>query len=159
MKRFLAAACLALPLLSLPTLASAFPFFPSEQQAYDVLDSSGYALNANVTPPVQRIDVVNMLWNPNSTGGAAGLTPTSVVVAFDNGGAKPCYSTTLAFEGAATVLAGTGLPCATAIASVSVTPVAGPAGAVYAAPTAYATDPNFYASQLVLTNATSPVFE
>ncbi len=109
--------------------------------------------------PIQRIDVVNMLWNQNGTGGAAGLSPTSVVVAFQNGGAKPCFTTTLAFQGATTVLAGTGQACVAAVTSVDVTPVAGPAGTVYATPASVAITSTFYATQVIINNKTDPIFD
>lgn len=110
--------------------------------------------------PVQRIDVVNMLWNPNGTAGAQGLSPTSVVVAFNNGGAKPCFTTTLAFQGSTTVLAGTGQACVAKVTTVTFTPVAGPAGTVYATPGS-ATNINgaFFTTQLIVGNGTDPQFD
>lgn len=109
--------------------------------------------------PIQRIDVVNMLWNPNGTGSVAGLTPTSVVVAFNNGGSRPCFSSTLLFQAGVTVLAGTGQPCVAAITTVTVTPVAGPGGLVYAAPSPISITGSYYSNQLIITNLTDPVFD
>ena len=109
--------------------------------------------------PIQRIDVVNMLWNPGGTGGAAGMTPTSVIVAFNNGGSRACFTSTLLFQAGVTVLAGTGQPCVAAITSVTVTPVAGPAGLVYAAPSAVSINGSYYTNQLIISNQTAPVFD
>lgn len=109
--------------------------------------------------PIQRIDVVNMLWNPNGTGGVPGLTPTSIVVAFNNGGSRACVTTTLAFQGATTVLAGTGQACTAAITSVSITPIAGPAGTVYAAPADIPITNSYYATQIIINNKTDPIFD
>src|SRR5438445_5608750 len=108
---------------------------------------------------IQRIDVVNLLWNQNGTSGIPGLTPTSVVVAFNNGGAKPCYTNTLSFQGATTVLAGTGQVCIAAVTSISVTPVAGPAGTVYAAPSNFAITGSYFATQIIINQLTAPTFD
>lgn len=109
--------------------------------------------------PVQRIDVVNMLWNPSATGGAAGLTPTSVVVTFNNGGSRPCFTSTLLFQAGVTVLAGTGQPCVAPVTTITVTPVAGPAGLTYAALTGVSINSAYYSSQYIVTNQTAPVFD
>ena len=115
---------------------------------------------ANVTvTPIQQISVTNMLWNANGTGGAPGMTQTSVVVAFNNGGSHPCYTTTLAFEGYYNLSVGTGLSCVAAVTSVSFTPVAGPAGAVYTAPTNTSINGSYYTSQLIVSDNTDPVFD
>ena len=115
--------------------------------------------HAFAAAPIQRIDVVNMLWNQNATAAAPGLTPTSVLVAFHNGGGTPCFTTTLAFQGSTTVLAGTGQTCVAAITTVSVTPVAGPAGTVFATPSAVAITSTYYASQIIVNNKTDPIFD
>jgi hypothetical protein len=109
--------------------------------------------------PIQRIDVVNMLWNPNGTSGVAGLSPTSVIVAFNNGGVKPCSTTTLAFQGAVTVLAGTGQACVAAITSVTITPVAGPAGTVYSALPDTPITSSHYTTQIMINNKIDPIFD
>ncbi len=109
--------------------------------------------------PIQRIDVVNMLWNPGGTGGVAGLTPTSVVVAFNNGGSRPCFTSTLLFQAGVTVLAGTGQPCVAPVTTITVTPVAGPAGLAYAALSPISINGAYYTNQYIITNQTAPVFD
>ena len=109
--------------------------------------------------PIQQIYVSNMLWNQNATAAAQGLTPTAVVVAFHNGGASACFTTTLAFQGATTILVGTGQPCVAAVTTVSMTPVAGPAGTIYATPTAAAVPGANYSTQILIDNKTDPIFD
>jgi hypothetical protein len=109
--------------------------------------------------PIQQVNVTNMLWNANATSGVPGITPTSIVANFYNGGTKPCFTITIAFKGSTTVQAGTGLPCVTAITSVSFTPVAGPVGAVYTTPPDTAINGSYYTTQLIVQNGTDPVFD
>lgn len=109
--------------------------------------------------PLQRIDITNMLWNHNATDRAQGLTPTSVTLSFRNGGAKPCFTTNVAFQAGATVLSGTGQPCVAAITSISVTPIAGPAGAVYAAPEDIQINASYFVTQIILSNKNDPIFD
>jgi len=128
--------------------------------ALTALSTIAVAADNHVAGTLQRIDVVNMLWNPHSTGAAPGLSPTSVVVAFANGGAKPCFTTTLAFEGATTVLSGPGQACVAAVTSVTITPVTGPAGQVFATPSGPTNiDGSYYATQMIITDSTDPVFD
>ena len=108
---------------------------------------------------IQQISITNMLWNPNGTGGAAGLTQTSVVAAFNNGGSHPCYTTTLAFQGFINVQVGTGQACVAAVTSVSLTPVAGPAGTVYAAPSDVSINGLYFTNQIITDDNTDPVFD
>lgn len=121
--------------------------------AVDQLTKSGTA------SPIQEITVSNMLWNQNATGGLPGLTPSSIVVAFKNGGAKPCYSTTLAYKSAITILVGTGQPCVAAVTTISVTPVMGPAGTVYAVPSDIVVNGIYYMNQILISNGTDPLFD
>jgi hypothetical protein len=108
--------------------------------------------------PTQQIDVVNMLWNTNATSGAAELTQTSVIVAFNNGGAKPCATSVVAFQGVTTVLAGAGQACVAPITSISLTPVTGPAGLIYSAPADTTISGTLYATQIIVDGKTDPVF-
>lgn len=108
---------------------------------------------------LQQIYILNTLWNQNATGGVRGLTPTSVVVAFNNGGSKPCYTTTLAFNQATTILVGTGEACVAEVLTVSITPVAGPAGMVYATPTPVTLNGSYYSTEITLTDNADPIFD
>jgi hypothetical protein len=108
---------------------------------------------------IQQINVTNVLWNPNGTAGAPGMTQTSVLVSFHNGGAKPCFTTTLAYDGMTTVLVGSGQACVAAVTSVSFAPVAGPSGNVYAAPTDVTIDGSYFVTQMLIDNGTDPVFD
>lgn len=112
-----------------------------------------------IAAPIQRIDVVNTLWNPNATGGAQGLTPTAVTLSFNNGGAKPCFVITIPFDGATTAYAGTGQSCVAKISSVSIAPVAGAGGTVFAAPADVVINPAFFETQITLSDQTDPVFD
>jgi hypothetical protein len=138
----------------------------------------GISVRANAAPvPVQRIDVINMLWNP--TAGATGLTPTSVLLKFfpKSNSSTPCFTVTLPFEGSSTFFAGTGFACTTAVGSMSVTPVANPVlgtTAVYAPIASYTlvsaaapspgTDGGAFSTQLMIEqkagtgSGTAPVF-
>lgn len=109
--------------------------------------------------PIQRIDVVNMLWNQNGTGATPGITPTAIIVSFNNGGLKPCFTITLPFQGSTTVFAGPGQICINAITSVNFAAVAGPAGTVYSAPTPLNINGAYYSSQIIVNDATDPVFD
>jgi hypothetical protein len=108
---------------------------------------------------IQQITVNNMLWNNNSPSQKPGLTPTSIVVAFNNGGANPCFKTTLAFQGSVTVKVGQGQPCIAAVTSVSFAPVAGPVGAVYATPANEPVNGAYFTTQMLVENGTDPVFD
>ncbi len=121
--------------------------------------ASNQIQNTNNQAPIQQITVTNMLWNSNATGGVQGLTPTSVTVAFNNGGAKPCFTTTLAFEGLTNVTVGSGQLCGAAVTSVTITPVAGPAGTVYATPSPASINGSYFATQILLGDGTDPVFD
>ena len=113
-----------------------------------------------VANPNQRVDVVNMLWNPNATNGVPGVTQTQVNVAFNNGGAKACQNANLLFEGAVTVLSGVGQVCVAPITSVTVTPIAGPVGLVFAAPGSnFPITSTYYASQFIVTDGGDPLFD
>lgn len=115
-------------------------------------------LFALANAPIQRIDVVNLLWN-NTAGGDGGLTNTSVTVAFNNGGVKPCFTTTLPFQGAITVSAGIGQACVAPINDIAITPLAGPIGLVYQAPASAAITTSYYSTQLVIEQFTAPIFD
>jgi|GEM_PF-4935737 len=119
------------------------------------------AMSATVcaaSAPIQRIDVSNLLSSGGSGSGDATLT--AVEISFDNGGATPCYTTTLAFSGTVTVYAGADEACVAPIQWITVTPIAGPVGLVYEAPL-YPTviDKEFYLAQLVVTQDTPPTFD
>ncbi len=108
---------------------------------------------------IQEITITNTLWNEHATGGAAGLTKTSIIAAFNNGGNTPCFTTTLAFDGSTTIQVGIGQPCVAAVTSIAITPVAGPAGTVYAAPANVTIDGSNFATQIVVADGTDPVFD
>ncbi len=114
-------------------------------------------LFALANAPIQRIDVVNLL--SNNIGGSSGLTDTNVVLAFSNGGSTPCFTTTLAFKAAVTVLAGIGQACVAPISDIAITPLAAPIGLVYVAPTDPSITTGFYSSQMVISQLTPPVFD
>lgn len=108
--------------------------------------------------PIQRIDVVNLLSNGGSV-----ITQTPVVITFTSGGASSCFSTTLAYQGAITVLAGAGQPCVTAITNIIITPIANPLGfaLAYDDQSAPSSDINtsFYSTQMLVNQKTPPVFD
>lgn len=107
-----------------------------------------FAANA----PIQRIDVVNLL-------GAGGSVPTSVTVAFENGVATPCFTTTLPYQGTITVWAGAGQTCGLPIINVVVTPASGAGGTVYSSPNPVAVSSNYYLTQLAISQNTAPIFD
>lgn len=112
-------------------------------------------LFATANAPIQRIDVVNMLSNNGSQ-----VTQTSVVLAFENGGSTPCFTTTLAFQAATTVWAGTDQACGAGITGVTISPVAGPAGiVVYNAPTPPTLNSSLYSTQMIISQNTAPLFD
>lgn len=118
------------------------------------------AISANVfasnNAPIQRIDVANMLWN-NVAG--ATMTQTPVVVAFENGGTTPCTSVTIPFNGFVVVWAGIGQACISPITSITITPVVSPGmGTVYAAPNSTTINSSYYSTQVIINQATAPVF-
>lgn len=97
--------------------------------------------------PIQRIDVIDLL----GTGGAV----TAVTVAFNNGGASPCFTANLPFQGAVSVLSGIGQSCVAPVNSIVVTTV----GDVYDnTPMYYSIDTSFYLAQMTITELTAPVF-
>lgn len=110
-----------------------------------------FAANA----PIQRIDVVNILGNSSG-----GVTETPVVLSFDNGGSAPCFTTTLAFQGATTLWAGIGQSCVSAVTSLTVTPIAGSgSGTVYVAPPISTINNTFYSAQITIAQNTPPQFD
>lgn len=114
-------------------------------------------LFATANAPIQRIDVVNMLWN-SAGGGSGGLTPTPVTIAFQNGGARPCFTTTLRFLGTATVWVGIGQPCVTAVTSAVITPSG--TNPVYSAPEAPTViNGTLYSTQITISQALAPTFD
>lgn len=113
-------------------------------------------LCAAANAPIQRIDVVNILGTPGSS-------QTDVVVNFYNDGVStPCYTAKLPFNGAATVLVGTGYNCAALVNTLSVTPKSGPIGTLptYEAPIypTYISTTN-YLNQITVSENTPPVFD
>ncbi|MFT4060449.1 MAG: hypothetical protein QM652_12980 [Legionella sp.] len=109
------------------------------------------ALAANA--PIQRVDAVNML-------GISNGSATSVVVSFYNGVSTPCYTKTLAYLGAITVLSGVGQACVSPITSVNVTPVAGSFGATYETPVTPTSISNTqYSTQITISQNTPPVYD
>lgn len=122
-----------------------------------VLAASG-SLFAAGNAPVQRIDVVNLLSSGGTSPGDSTLT--AVEVSFDNGGAEPCMTATLAFQGEITVYAGADEECVAPISLVTVTPIAGPLGLVYQAPAAPTViSRGYYATQMVVNQSSPPVFD
>ncbi len=115
-------------------------------------------LFALANAPIQRIDVVNLLWN-SAVGGNGGLSNTAVTVAFNNGGLKPCFTTTLPFQGSITVWAGIGQTCVAPINDIAITPIAGPLGLVYQAPADSTITTTYYSTQMVIGQFTAPVFD
>lgn len=69
----------------------------------------------------QSIHVVNLLANTNLAD--SGMTPTAVIVKYYNGGANPCWTTTLKFHEDTAVHAGPGLGCVAKIDQITVTPI------------------------------------
>jgi hypothetical protein len=108
------------------------------------------------TPPIQRIDIVNMLWN--TTAGSAGATKTAVTIDLSIDGINPCLSMTLPVLSTTTVLAGTGESCSTSVKFVQITPIAGASGVVYATPSALTLAPEKFSAQLIITEGTAPIF-
>jgi hypothetical protein len=112
--------------------------------------------------PIQRIDVVNLLWN-SAIGGSGGVTPTSVQVVFQNSNPKPCLTTTLPFQGAITVWAGIGQTCVTPVTSVTITPVASVSSPVpvYVAPANPTTSisSTYYSTQIMVSQNIAPIFD
>jgi hypothetical protein len=100
--------------------------------------------------PLQQIQVANMLYNQDAT--AIGVTATSVTVKFfAAGGATPCQTVTLPFQGVQTVLTGTGNACTAKVATIQVAPVASPTvGALYTAPATYTVTGTDYDIQLMI---------
>ena len=117
-----------------------------------------FAANA----PIQRIDVANLLWN-SAIGGSGGITPTSVQVVFQNNNPKPCYTTTLPFQGAITIWAGIGQTCVTPVTSITITPIASTSSPipVYSAPTNPTTIINsgYYSTQVIISQFIAPTFD
>ena len=97
--------------------------------------------------------MVNLLSNNG------GITSTAVVVAFENGGSAPCFTTTLAFQGAITVWAGIGQACVTTVTSITITPVAGLGGMIYEPPNDLTINGLLYSTQIVISQNTAPVFD
>ncbi|CEG56356.1 hypothetical protein [Legionella fallonii] len=115
-------------------------------------------LFALANAPMQRIDVVNLLWN-SAVGGNGGLTNTAVTLSFYNGASKPCFTTTLQFQGAVTVWSGVGQNCVAPVTDIAITPIAGPIGLVYQAPADSIISTSYYSTQLVVGQFTAPVFD
>ncbi|MDI1351970.1 MAG: hypothetical protein PSV35_04255, partial [bacterium] len=55
--------------------------------------------------PIQRIDIMNTLWN------LAAITQTAVAISVSNGQDIPCFTTTLDFQRSITIWAGIGQAC------------------------------------------------
>lgn len=113
-------------------------------------------LFALANEPIQRIDVVNTLGTPGS------VTPTPVSIAVSNGGSAPCFTTTLHFHKATTILVGVGNPCITPVNSISVTPLTseGGQGVMYNTPSFPTTiNGTLYSSQITISESSSPAFD
>lgn len=108
---------------------------------------------AAVNSPIQRIDVVNSLWN-----GTGVLTQTAVIISFNNGGAEPCFTTTLAYQASATLWAGAGQACTTAVTSATITPVNSIFDGLYQIPASTLINSNRYLTQMIINQNTAPVF-
>lgn len=113
------------------------------------------------TAPVQRVDVVNLLAHSKS---APGVTASPVTVKFftSTSATTPCATSTLPYDGATSIFAGTGLACTTAITNISVTPLVGPGNIVaYSALTGSGgnfTATGKFSTQLEIIEGTAPTF-
>jgi hypothetical protein len=124
--------------------------------ALGVLIASARLFAGNV--PIQRIDVANLL--SNTTGGASGASVTSVVVDFLNGGATPCFTTTLAFQGTVSIWAGIGQTCIAPITSIAITPLPSALGLIYDTPASpFTINGSFYSAQITIIQGTAPTFD
>lgn len=113
------------------------------------------AFTSNVAAALlQQIQVANMLYNQDATNSNPGLTTCPVLVKFFTSGATTaCYTTTVPYQGAISVATGAGQPCGTAVAVISLTPVAAPnIGTLYTAP-ANVTLNTDYTQQLLIQQA------
>jgi hypothetical protein len=117
-----------------------------------LLATQMFAANA----PIQRIDIVNLLWN--DVAGVPGSTDTPILIAFYNGGTIPCYTTTVPFRAAITVWAGIGQACITPVSDLTITPVANPV--VTYAPAVIATlSGGYYVTELTVSQNSPPLFD
>lgn len=106
----------------------------------------------------QVIQIVNFLAN---TGIASpGMTPTSVKLEFfNNASGKPCWTTTLAYQGDFTIRTGTGQNCSTPIHTITVTPiVVATLLQTYDGPVDVTIDITKYSNQITLQQNNAPVF-
>lgn len=115
-------------------------------------------LFALANAPIQRVDVVNQLWN-NLAGGDGGLTNTAVILTFNNGGLSPCFTTTLAFQASITVLAGIGQACVSPVTDITITPLETAIGLVYQMPPDITLYAQYYSSQILISQLSPPVFD
>ncbi|KTC79110.1 hypothetical protein [Legionella cherrii] len=110
--------------------------------------------------PIQQIDIANLL--ANNVGGSGGATETAVNVAFLNGGALPCYTTTLAYQAATSIRAGIGQTCQAPITSITLTPIANSngLGTIYETPLyPVMVDSRYYSTQITISQNTAPTFD
>lgn len=111
--------------------------------------------------PVQRIDIVNNLWN-ELAGGDGGQTRTSVKIELDNGDASPCFTKIMPFQSNITVYAGIGQLCVNKVVAITITPDSGPGTLEpsYNPPaTPTAIDSDLYLTQIAISQDTAPVYD
>lgn len=123
-----------------------------------IASPTGFALN---NAPIQRIDIVNNLWN-SALGGSGGQTQTSVKIELDNGSPSPCFTKILPFQGDITVYAGIGQSCINKVVAITVTPYLGPGTLtpsydVPAGPSAI--NNTQYLTQIVISQNSAPVYD
>lgn len=123
-----------------------------------LISSSVFAI-ANA--PIQRIDIINNLWN-SLAGGSGGQTQTSVKVELDNGSPGPCFTKILPYQSAITVYAGIGQSCINKVVAITVTPYSGPGtlSPSYDPPgTPQAINSSLYLTQIAISQNTAPVYD
>jgi len=115
-------------------------------------------LFATTNAPMQRIDVINLLWN--GAGGTKGISQSAVTVSFENNSPTPCFTSTLAFQGSMTVWVGVGQHCVTPVTSITITPIArSDIGLVYDTPATINISNSLYSAQILVSQNIAPVFD
>ena len=124
-------------------------------QAFAVMDDKDIKTKGEYT---QILHVVNLLAN---TGLAdAGMTETPVIVKYYNGGANPCWTTTLNFRQDTVVHAGPGLGCDNKINQVIVMPsLVADKLKTYHGPASIEVDTTKYSTHLTMIQDQAPLFD
>lgn len=106
----------------------------------------------------QSIQVVNLL--ANTLLPDPGMTPTSVLIRYYNGGSEPCWSNTLSYQDDVTIHAGPTQGCLNKVFKVTITPmlVAGKLE-TYQGPITVDIDTTKYANQITIHQERAPVFD